>query len=377
MIYSWDTEAVVDTKTGTGWTLDATAANLSTDLDEKDFVVAFNGVISDNSLFTKTSQTSVRYDGVSVGTVTVELRRNTPVAPFRLVNYSDVILSGDYNRNLERYSRLLAEQRAFGGTPPGEVAVVDGVYSTTWAADTLNGASRASLYAKFEAETAAYTALVTGLEDATNSALALRAPLNSPNLTGTPTAPTAPTDTNTTQIATTAYVRSNRTASEATTNTALALKADLASPALTGTPTAPTAAADTDTTQVATTAHVKDVLEVEESTPLTLLNGWVQTTLGTQLPDRVYRYPYTKRARIEANLARSPFSGGGNVVASVPAGYRPKRSVWVPVFHSNGSATTDVAQIETTGNIIVYGTGGQTTANNSDQLIIMIDYPIN
>jgi hypothetical protein len=37
---------------------------------------------------------------------------------------------------------------------------------------------------------------------------------------------------------------------------ALALKADLASPALTGTPTAPTADPGTNTTQVATTAFV-------------------------------------------------------------------------------------------------------------------------
>ena len=41
------------------------------------------------------------------------------------------------------------------------------------------------------------------------------------------------------------------------TQTALDLKADLASPALTGVPTAPTAAADTNTTQVATTAYVQ------------------------------------------------------------------------------------------------------------------------
>ena len=40
-------------------------------------------------------------------------------------------------------------------------------------------------------------------------------------------------------------------------STALAAKADLASPALTGTPTAPTAAAGTNTTQIATTAFVQ------------------------------------------------------------------------------------------------------------------------
>ncbi|HEY6019098.1 MAG TPA: hypothetical protein VIY48_04135 [Candidatus Paceibacterota bacterium] len=63
------------------------------------------------------------------------------------------------------------------------------------------------------------------------------------SLTGTPTAPTAAVDTNTTQIATTAFVIGQG-------------YAKLASPALTGTPTAPTAAVDTNTTQIATTAFV-------------------------------------------------------------------------------------------------------------------------
>ena len=45
------------------------------------------------------------------------------------------------------------------------------------------------------------------------------------------------------------------------TEDALALKAPLASPALTGTPTAPTAAAGTDSTQIATTAFVKAAVD--------------------------------------------------------------------------------------------------------------------
>src|SRR6185503_10220774 len=48
----------------------------------------------------------------------------------------------------------------------------------------------------------AWTALVD-----LQPALDLKAPLDSPALTGTPTAPTAPTTTNNTQIATTAYVK--------------------------------------------------------------------------------------------------------------------------------------------------------------------------
>jgi hypothetical protein len=71
------------------------------------------------------------------------------------------------------------------------------------------------------------------------------APLASPALTGTPTAPTAASSTNSTQIATTEFVKA-----------VLASYAPLADPALTGTPTAPTAGAGTNSTQIATTAFV-------------------------------------------------------------------------------------------------------------------------
>jgi hypothetical protein len=81
---------------------------------------------------------------------------------------------------------------------------------------------------------------------------ATKAPLASPALTGTPTAPTASPGTNTTQLATTAFVEAARVILAS----ADALKAPLASPALTGTPTAPTASVGTNTTQLATTAFV-------------------------------------------------------------------------------------------------------------------------
>lgn len=80
-----------------------------------------------------------------------------------------------------------------------------------------------------------------------------RAALASPTFTGTPAAPTAAVDTNTTQIATTAYVVGQGYLKSATASSTYA---PLASPALTGTPTAPTATAGTNTTQIATTAFV-------------------------------------------------------------------------------------------------------------------------
>lgn len=69
------------------------------------------------------------------------------------------------------------------------------------------------------------------------------ATLNSPAFTGVPTAPTAAAGTNTTQIATTAFVETGY--------------AKLASPAFTGNPTAPTQATGTNNTTIATTAFVQ------------------------------------------------------------------------------------------------------------------------
>lgn len=90
------------------------------------------------------------------------------------------------------------------------------------------------------------------------SAIASKADLNSPALTGTPTAPTASPGTNTTQLATTAFV-----------SAADALKADIASPTFTGVPAAPTASPGTSTTQLATTAFVTaaDALKANIASP--------------------------------------------------------------------------------------------------------------
>lgn len=84
-----------------------------------------------------------------------------------------------------------------------------------------------------------------------------KAPLASPALTGTPTAPTASAGTNTTQIATTAFVTA---AIAAIPGVDLSGYAKLANPAFTGIPTAPTAAAGTNTTQIATTAFVQTAM---------------------------------------------------------------------------------------------------------------------
>ena len=73
------------------------------------------------------------------------------------------------------------------------------------------------------------------------------APIDSPNFTGTPTAPTATAGDNSTNIATTGFVATSY--------------APLVSPAFTGTPTAPTPATGDNSTKIATTAFVNNLID--------------------------------------------------------------------------------------------------------------------
>jgi hypothetical protein len=90
----------------------------------------------------------------------------------------------------------------------------------------------------------------------------LKAPLASPNLTGIPSTPTAAPGTDTTQIATTAFVIAE-----------IATKAPLASPNLTGIPTSPTASQGTNSSQLSTTAFVVAEILAERTTTNTSISN--------------------------------------------------------------------------------------------------------
>jgi hypothetical protein len=108
--------------------------------------------------------------------------------------------------------------------------------------------------------------------------------LTSPAITGTPTTPTASADTNTTQIASTAYVVGQAASANpvidgtAAPGTSLryaradhvhptdSTRAALASPAFTGTPTVPTASQGNNSTQAASTAYVDTGLAGKQAT---------------------------------------------------------------------------------------------------------------
>ena len=100
---------------------------------------------------------------------------------------------------------------ASGGTDDGKLGIETastshaGVMSPTMVT-TLNNALPASAVKNTEQSGSAASTDVVYRCDYINTAMGSKAPLASPALTGTPTAPTAATSTNTTQIATTAFV---------------------------------------------------------------------------------------------------------------------------------------------------------------------------
>ena len=104
-------------------------------------------------------------------------------------------------------------------------------------------------YGKIKADAIIYDNSGSDVEVSTAD-ITNKANLASPTFTGTPAAPTASQGTNTTQVATTAFVNAEIAADTAA-------KAPLASPTFTGVPAAPTAAQGTNTTQLATTAYVQ------------------------------------------------------------------------------------------------------------------------
>ena len=163
-------------------------------------------------------------------------------------------------------------------------------YAYQWWADTTTGL--------LKQRNAANSAWVTiGTLASTNLGLAT---LASPTFTGTPAAPTAAVSTNTTQLATTAYVVGQASSTTPAMNGTAAIgtgttfaradhvhasdtsRAALASPTFTGTPAAPTASVGTNTTQLATTAFViANAVELAGDTMTGNLN--VPSLNGSQL----------------------------------------------------------------------------------------------
>jgi len=181
---------------------------------------------------------------------------------------------------------------SFGGTPAAPTASpgtsTTQIATTQFVHDAIAAAAGVSSFNGRSGAVVLTTADITG---------AGGAPQASPNLTGTPSAPTATAGTATTQIATTAFVQAAIAAAAPGVNSfngrtgtvtligndiSAAGGALLASPAFTGTPTAPTPSAGNNSTQIATTAFVDNAIATGAVTSVNGRSGGV-TIIGADI----------------------------------------------------------------------------------------------
>ena len=212
--------------------------------------------------------------------------------------------------------------------------------------------------------------LVNGVELVSSSGT--WAPLNSPAFTGTPTAPTAAGSTNTTQLATTAFVQgevgTNTTAIStnatniATNATDISLKANIDSQAFTGTPSLPTGttavtqASGNNSTKLATTAFVQG--EVGTNTTAISTNA---TNIATNATD----------ISLKANIASQAFTGtpslptGTTAVTQASGNNSTKLATTAFVQSEVGTNTADITT--NTTNIATNATNISLKANIASQ----------
>jgi hypothetical protein len=157
--------------------------------------------------------------------------------------------------------------------------------------------------------------------------------MSSPTMTGTPIAPTASTGTNTTQVATTAFVQGEK-----------------ASPAFTGTPTAPTASYGTNTTQLATTAFVQAALQA-----LYPVGSIYSSTVSTN-PNTLFGFG----TWVAYAAGRVMIGNGGGFTAGDTGGSAD--AITVAHTHTASTAITDPGHTHFTGVNLEYYPYGVNTA---------------
>jgi hypothetical protein len=290
---------------------------LSSDLTDITLTSIANGqVLTWNSTSSKWVNTTL---GGGTGTVTsvssadsqisVSNPGTTPILQLNPANMNLAAIGGS----------LTASQLAPSGTNGYVLQTVAG--AAAWTPLTSLGLL-GSATPLIDGTAAAGTAATASRVDHVHPTDTSRAPLASPSLTGTPLSTTAAANTNTTQIATTAFVVGQAGTGSpvmngtATVGTSLLYsrqdhvhpsdtsRAPLASPTLTGTPAAPTAAASTSTTQIATTAFV--IGQASSATPLMDGTGGAGTGTTFARADHVHPTDTSRAANASPALTGTP-----------------------------------------------------------------------
>lgn len=180
---------VISLHSGTNFIINVAAAQLSSDVTEKDFTVLHNGTAVSNVNYNKTTPNTLTYVGASLPSTTVEIRRKTSFdQSTNLVTYANRFQTDKWNDALLRIQRWEEEVDLNGAGSIGAGVIpipANDAYGAVWTNDTIYSPTRKALWDKIET----------------------LAPKASPALTGVPTAPTASHANTSTQLATTAHVK--------------------------------------------------------------------------------------------------------------------------------------------------------------------------
>lgn len=139
--------------------------------------------------------------------------------------------------------------------------------------------------------------------------------------------------------------------------TAVATKADLANPALTGTPTAPTASSGTSTTQIATTAFVTAAMQALYPVGSIYINAGVTTNPGTLLGFGTWTAFGAGRVMVGLNGSDSSFDTLEETGGS-------KDAVVVSHTHTATSTVTDPGHVHS----VTYGSASNTSSTYPSKL---------
>lgn len=177
------------------------------------------------------------------------------------------------------------------------------------------------------------------------------ATLESPDFTGSPTAPTPADTDDSTRISTTAFVKS-----------ILEDYAKLASPTFTGIPKAPTPSTATNSTQIATTAYVKNQKYAPLASPT--FTGTPKTATPTSTDDstRIPTTAWVKDRIAEADTGGGESGGGAFIIDITGCNSRPTASqVWsniasgkVPILYTGSAYCLGIESAYAGGNLMIF-----------------------
>ena len=294
-------------KSGTGWTLDVTPCNLLPNTSIRDFVVFLDGNLQGNSDFTKLTPNTIQYNGNALpSNTTVEVRRLTPPDRVQEVQFGTRFSSALFEAELNRIARRNFEydlNGTLGDATFTAPQIIDETFGTTWATDVNNGATRRSIYDEMQ----------------------LKADVDDPAFTGTPTAPTVALSTANSQIATTLYVN-DKIVAELQGDPTLGDGSTLQS--------SPLVTDDSD--QIATTKFVDDKIDDELQNNAFNLNASTALVASPNSSSLTTQVATTQSVddRIDTRFSNSPALGGAPTAPTMSVGNANTRVATTAFVHN-------------------------------------------